>query len=194
MRTRLPSLNSSSLSQFFLPSSPSSNSFYHPTMVQFSRSSSPSLLYTLFTDTSFPTTVAITSTLHGPRSPLACLLLLGARCRQFSSVNLAHAKEDKEPWWKESLKRHWNVGISAHVDSGKTILTERILFYTGRIHEIHEVPGKDGVASKVDCMDLEREREGDYDSVSGHLLHLERLPGRMIGIQFQVHCSSVYFL
>lgn len=83
------------------------------------------------------------------------------------------------------LSRVRNIGISAHIDSGKTTLTERILFYTGRIRTIHEVKGKDGVGATMDSMDLERERGITIQSAAtncewaGYTINLIDTPGHV---------------
>ena len=78
-----------------------------------------------------------------------------------------------------------NIGISAHIDSGKTTLTERILYYTKRIFAVHEVKGKDGVGAKMDSMELEKERGITISSAAthcewkGHKINIIDTPGHV---------------
>jgi elongation factor G len=85
----------------------------------------------------------------------------------------------------QDLQKVRNIGISAHIDSGKTTLTERILYYTNRIHAIHDVKGKDGVGAKMDSMELERERGITIQSAAtncewaGHTINIIDTPGHV---------------
>jgi elongation factor G len=86
---------------------------------------------------------------------------------------------------KYDIKKVRNIGISAHIDSGKTTLTERILYYTNRIHAIHDVKGKDGVGATMDSMELEKERgitiasAATYCEWKNHAINIIDTPGHV---------------
>src|SRR3972149_4912294 len=84
----------------------------------------------------------------------------------------------------KNLQKHRNIGISAHIDSGKTTLTERILYYSGRIHRMREVKGNDGGAP-MDFMEREKERGIPTPSAAtrvewnGHSINVIDTPGHV---------------
>jgi len=86
---------------------------------------------------------------------------------------------------KTDILKMRNIGISAHIDSGKTTLTERILYYCKKIHRIHEVRGKDGVGATMDSMELEKERGITIASAAttvnwdGHTINIIDTPGHV---------------
>ena len=86
---------------------------------------------------------------------------------------------------EHDIQKVRNIGISAHIDSGKTTLTERVLFYTKRIHTIHDVKGKDGIGATMDSMELEKERgitiasAATYCSWQGHEINIIDTPGHV---------------
>jgi elongation factor G len=83
-----------------------------------------------------------------------------------------------------NLNQLRNIGISAHIDSGKTTLSERILFYAGRIHKMEDVRG-DGSGATMDYMELEKERGITITSAAttvqwqGHTINLIDTPGHV---------------
>jgi len=83
-----------------------------------------------------------------------------------------------------NIRQVRNIGISAHIDSGKTTLSERFLYYSGRIHRMQEVKGGDGGAT-MDYMDLERERGITITSATTqiewgeHIINLIDTPGHV---------------
>src|SRR6185312_1202367 len=91
----------------------------------------------------------------GPGQPRVCPFPLVTRMATATADKPAGVKNPNSPNRKFPLERTRNIGIAAHIDAGKTTITERVLFYTGMIHKMGEVHEGTTV---TDWMEQERER------------------------------------